>query len=165
MDISCKIGTGKFNYRVAFVLLHDNKVLLTTDERFDFWSLPGGRVKMFESSAQAVQRELLEELGIKPSSERLVWVTEAMFHLSIWNSNVHELCFYYVLELRKDASIYQQNSITVDDTLVDGIKNKLTFTWFDMGALAEVNLKPEWLKKRLHALPDCSEHIVVNELG
>ena len=54
-DISYKIGSGRFQYRVGGVLIHDNKVLLGTDERIDFWALPGGRVSMFESSVQALQ--------------------------------------------------------------------------------------------------------------
>lgn len=164
MDVSCKIGSGKFNYRVVYVLLYDHKVLLTTDSHIDFWSLPGGRVKMFESSAQACQRELFEELGETAVSQRLIWITENMFHLNVWNSDVHELCFYYVVELPTDAAIYRQDSITVADELVEDGEKRLTFTWFDIDALDKVNLKPEWIKKRIHALPACPEHLVVNEL-
>jgi len=49
-DITLKTEEGRFNYRVGGVILCDGKVLLLTEDRFDFWYLPGGRAYLFETS-------------------------------------------------------------------------------------------------------------------
>lgn len=162
MDISYKIGNGKFNYRVAGVLIHDNKVLLDTEEGFDFWNLPGGRVKMFESTTQALQREIFEELGTKPTIERLLWVTENLFNMSSWG-NIHELCFYYLISFPKASEIYQKQTFVIQE-VVEGKARMLSFKWVDIAALKTLNIKPEFLKNGIQALPSYPEHIVINEL-
>ena len=48
-----KVNPEGFGYRVAGVLLNNGKVLLSTDDQVDFWVLPGGGVKPFESSEEA----------------------------------------------------------------------------------------------------------------
>ena len=60
-DVSYKTENEMFNYRVGGVVLHDSKILLTTEDHLDFWYLPGGRVRLFESSEKALQREITEE--------------------------------------------------------------------------------------------------------
>jgi len=164
MNISCKLGNGLFNYRVAAVLLYDNKVLLESDERFDFLNLPGGRVEMFETSAQALVREIHEELGEKPTIERLLWVAESMFNQQL-RGDVHEVCYYYLIRLPKDSEMYQKESFELTETVGDKTKI-LSFTWVALEMLGAVNLKPAWLlKNRIQMLPAYPEHIVVNELG
>ncbi len=49
-------------YRVAGIMVKDGKVLLQADEFNDFWTTPGGGIKMFESSEEALKREFQEEL-------------------------------------------------------------------------------------------------------
>ncbi|HEY3593135.1 MAG TPA: NUDIX hydrolase [Polyangiaceae bacterium] len=50
------------------------------------WSLPGGRVRVGETLIAAVEREVLEETGIRVAADRLVDVVEIMtegFHYVI----------------------------------------------------------------------------------
>ena len=54
---------GGFNYRVAGIALSEGRLLLHTSDRDDFWSLPGGRCEFGETSAEALVREMREELG------------------------------------------------------------------------------------------------------
>lgn len=163
MNISYKIGDGTFNYRVAGVLIHDNKVLLATDQRTGFWYLPGGRVEMFESSAQTLQREMVEELSVTPTIQRLLWISENMFTVS-QRGNVHELCFYYLMSLPDNSELYQKESFEVIE-LVEGKSKKLSFKWFDIATIDAIDFKPAPLKERIKALPNCPEHIVINEMG
>jgi 8-oxo-dGTP diphosphatase len=77
---------------VAAVIVVDGRILLchrSPDRRWypDVWDLPGGHVEVGESSAEALKRELREELGIAARSlsqrplERLC-TTE--FEMDIW---------------------------------------------------------------------------------
>jgi ADP-ribose pyrophosphatase YjhB (NUDIX family) len=54
---------SRFHYRVAGVVTHARRVLLHRSEIDDFWSLPGGRARLFEAAQDALRREMREELG------------------------------------------------------------------------------------------------------
>lgn len=41
----------------------------------DYWTLPGGGIKLFEKSERAAEREVLEETGLSVSSERLLFTS------------------------------------------------------------------------------------------
>ena len=44
MDVTFQTDVGRVNYRVAGVLIHENRLLVMTDERSPYYYLPGGRV-------------------------------------------------------------------------------------------------------------------------
>lgn len=50
MDITFKATEGIFNYRVAGIIIHNNKLLIMRDGEDSHYYLPGERVKMNESS-------------------------------------------------------------------------------------------------------------------
>lgn len=64
MDITFKTDEGKFNYRVAGIIIYNYKLLIMRDGKNSHYYLPGGRVKMNENSKEAITREIKEELGI-----------------------------------------------------------------------------------------------------
>ena len=45
------------------VIIEEGKVLLTKDNKDDFWKLPGGKINDSENLIQAAKREALEETG------------------------------------------------------------------------------------------------------
>lgn len=54
-------------FSVSILCRHEEKVLLvkrSKDPFKDHWSLPGGMVELGETTAQAAERELLEETGV-----------------------------------------------------------------------------------------------------
>ena len=48
MDISFKTDEGRFNYRVAGLLINDGKILIMKDENASYYYVPGGRVSLHE---------------------------------------------------------------------------------------------------------------------
>src|SRR5262245_34455556 len=93
------LGTGNagFIYRVAGVCVHEGHVLLHRGVSDDFWSMPGGRPELLESSSAALVREMREEIGAGIEVGRLLWVMEYFFVHA--GRRFHELAFYYEIHL------------------------------------------------------------------
>ena len=66
---------------VGMIIFRDQEVLLVKrnkDPNKGHWSIPGGRQMLGETVAEAAQRELLEETGVKVSPLLLVDVVDAI---------------------------------------------------------------------------------------
>lgn len=48
MDLSFKTDEGRFNYRVAGLIINEGKILIMKDERSPYYYVPGGRVGLHE---------------------------------------------------------------------------------------------------------------------
>src|SRR5918998_511860 len=95
------IASDHLNYRVAGVCIHDGHVLLHREEKDDFWVMPGGRPRLFESSRDALAREMDEEIATRVEILRLLWVTENFF--TYGGVPFHEIAFYFLMSLPEDA--------------------------------------------------------------
>lgn len=58
MDISFKVDSDRFNYRVCAIIIVGSKILAIHDERSPYFYLPGGRVKLGETAEQALSVKL-----------------------------------------------------------------------------------------------------------
>ena len=101
--IAFDTGQHRFNFRASAVILRDGFVLLHRLEGDTFWCLPGGRVEPGESAADAVLREMQEELGVQVSAGPLLWVVENFF--SHAGQQHHELGLYFLACLAPDANL------------------------------------------------------------
>ncbi len=154
--ISFVIGDARFVYRVAAVCIQDDHVLIhcfNGDERM--WALPGGRVELLEPSADALRREMREEIGVEVTVERLLWVVENFFR---WEDgrHAHELGLYYLMTLPPDCPLLNTSRSfeRVDEGLL------MHFRWLPLAALEGFPLQPEFLRAHLCRLPLQVEHIV-----
>ena len=149
-------GKECFNYRVAGIAINNNRVLLHTTEKDDFWSFPGGRGEIGETSAQTLIREMKEELNEEVEIIRLLWVVENFFVYD--RKNYHEICFYYLMQFQ-ERSRYLTKS-----TSFYGVEGDcdLEFNWFaiDSDILAKLPLLPTFLPHSLTNLPASAEHLV-----
>lgn len=96
-DILFKTDDYIFSYRVAGILIHNNKILLqkpTNDAGFAF---PGGHVGFGETNAETLVREFKEEIGIDIKVNGLKWVGEIFFPWG--NKPCHQICLYYMIEM------------------------------------------------------------------
>lgn len=62
------------SFRMVGVLLRDNKSLVQRDKGGTEYTLPGGHVKIGETSEESLIREYKEETGTDIVCNRLIWI-------------------------------------------------------------------------------------------
>ncbi len=154
MMIHFKTPEGIFNFRVAGIAFRGDEVLIHKDINTKYWTFPGGRCDMGESTAETVVREFEEELGVEVKVKRLLYVVENFFDHE--GGAFHELGYYYLIDF-PDADQFP----TDFQVHADGID--LMFRWVPLGKLKELKLYPEFLQKTLFELPETVQHLVVKD--
>ncbi|WP_313893575.1 NUDIX domain-containing protein [Psychrobacillus sp.] len=155
MDISFKTPEGRFNYRVAGLLIHDGKLLIMQDENQPYYYVPGGRVMLHEKSVDAMKREVEEELSAEVNIKRMLWVNENFFNEERLNEQFHEICFFYLLEL-KDPEILNRG----EEFIINEDGKIHTYYWKSFEQLKDIQLYPLFLKEKMMELPLSIDHLV-----
>lgn len=89
--------------RAAGVLVRDGKLLVQRDQGGSEYALPGGHVRIGETTADALVREYREETGADVRVERLLWTEECFW---TWKGIlVHNISFYYLIGLENETDI------------------------------------------------------------
>ena len=92
-----------FSYRVAGILLHNNKILLQKPTNDTKYAIPGGHVEFGETNAQTLTREFKEEIDVDITVGALKWVAESFFP---WGDKpCHQICLYYEVALNDETQI------------------------------------------------------------
>jgi ADP-ribose pyrophosphatase YjhB (NUDIX family) len=155
-DISYKItDQGKayrFNYRVGAIIKKGDLILIHKFMDADFSFLPGGRVQLGESAEAALRRELQEELQVEAVISGVPFVAENLFQNK--DEAFHELSFYFEVD-GSNLSLPQDGEI----------RGKVQFFWRTHDDMAALNLKPNFLRDKLHPLPTTTKHILFIEGG
>ena len=160
MDVSFKTDEGRFNYRVAGIIIHNNKLLIMKDEHSPYYYIPGGRVAMNELSEDAIVREIKEELNADVKVNRMLWVNENFFHEEYLNENFHEICFCYLLDLVDDELINKGEEFI----LKQNETHIFTFYWKDLQEVKDLNIYPLFIKNNILQLPQTIEHTVETQI-
>ncbi len=149
-------GEQRFNYRVAGVAMDNGRVLIHRAEGDPFWTFPGGRCELGEPAAEALKREMREELGAEVEVARLLWLVENFFTYA--GKSCHELALYFLMRFPEASEITkrQQPFHGSEGDLV------LTFQWFPRHpqTLAKLPLLPSFLPNALQKLPESPQHLV-----
>ncbi|MHC4472856.1 MAG: NUDIX hydrolase [Planctomycetota bacterium] len=148
----------RFQLRVAGVAVHDGRVLLHQAEHEDFWSVPGGRAELLETSRSTLLREMREEIGAEVRVGRLLWIVECFF--THQGETYHELCLYYLMELPPGSEALERESFESEDCGVG-----LEFRWFPLDELSGLHMLPGFLREALRELPAHPVHVVSDERG
>ena len=155
MDLSFKTVEGRFNYRVAGLIINDGKILIMKDERSPYYYVPGGRVSLHEKSEDAIHREIKEELSTEISVDRLLWVKENFFEEEVSKERFHEICFFYLLSLKNKDLLSKGNPFMENEN------GKIhTYYWKTFDELQKLNVYPLFLKEKCYDLPQQITHLV-----
>lgn len=152
--VSIKDQDGSFSYRVAGIIIHNNKILLQQAIKTDTWILPGGRSEINETSEKAVIREMKEELGVDVRAKRLIWIIENFNAYGI--DKLHELGLYYLVEIINNEALFD---IANDFKGIEETKN-LIFRWISINEIKNLNIYPMFLKSNLTQIPESIQHII-----
>ena len=150
--ISVPLSGGLFNFRAAGVAVINEKLLLHKTPDDKFWSLPGGRADMFESTKETLLREMKEETGMSVSVGNLMWVVENFFEYN--QLRYHELGFYYRMHL--------ENMISQDDFTAIEHGSELLFHWHPLDKLSEIKIHPSFITAELVLDETVTKHFVLD---
>jgi len=101
-------GDRTFIYRVAAVIVDNNRVLLHPTPSGEYWSLLQGDVNFLEDSTEALRRIIREQAGVEVVVERLLWVVESFFLRQ--ERQYHVLGLYFLTSLPASESTDPSNT-------------------------------------------------------
>lgn len=157
--IKFKVDNQEFTMRSAGIIVHNGKVLVQKRKKDTYWALPGGKVELMEKSENAVIREIEEELNIKSAKiKRLVYLNELFFTFE--NVNVHQVAFYYLVDLPTDAYILNKEGVW------NGVEKDadLVYTWLCIDDIENQPIQPLFLKEELKNISSGFKHVVQDEI-
>ena len=102
-DIIFKTEEYVFSYRVAGILIYNDKILLQKIDDDTAYAIPGGHVNLGETNEEALIREFKEEINSDIKVNDLMWVGELFFP---WGEKqCHQICIYYNISLNQNTNI------------------------------------------------------------
>lgn len=156
--ICLKEGEIDFHFRVAGILIRNGKILIQRAIKDKAYSLPGGRVEIFEQTENTLLREWKEEMSADIRIERLLWIQE---QFAKWEDGKkhHCLCFYYLVSLKEPSNIpLEGNFYSEQDN-----DSEIEFSWVEIDKIKEMKFYPVFARTRLNNLPIHIERIVEYE--
>ncbi|WDV48095.1 NUDIX hydrolase [Clostridiaceae bacterium M8S5] len=159
-DILFKTEENVFSYRVAGILIIDNKILLQKPKHDNDYSIPGGHVNFGETSDEALVREFKEEINADIKIDKLIMVGENFFP---WGDRpCQQISLYYVVSLCEEDQIPLDGTFKAIDELGD-IRVNLDFCWIPLSKLDDIVVCPANIKQYLFSLPEEIKHFVYKE--
>ena len=132
----------KLRLKAGAIIRRGSQVLLNRMDGTRFWTAPGGGAEPGEFTADALARELTEEIGLQAEIGRLLWVSENQWD---WDGEFyHEVGFYYSARLLDPP--YESE--------FRGAESHLLFRWFDPDAIEDFDVRPPPLKDLLKRSSD-----------
>ena len=140
-DIRIKNDKFSFHYRVAGLIEQNGKFLIQKIDGYHYYILPGGHVKLGESSRDAIGREILEEVGCDIKSSKLFCVHENFY---MKNGVLEHFIENYFL-INPESELNNNNwSVQEND---DGRIFNYNFYWFSIDEIKNIDLKPTAIKE------------------
>ena len=136
MDFRTTAAEYQYGVRASALIIHAGKLLAYSHDGKYF--IPGGAVQVGEHSADAVRREVREELGIDCTVRKLAFVGEHLF--TVHGIPNHRIEFHYLVEVEPE---------TVPITTCEE-EHRYPCVWLPLDSLADYPLKPKFL---VHKLP------------
>lgn len=158
--LSFPMKEGRFNFRVAGIIIADGHVLICREDDDDYSMLPGGRVELGEDSLLSLTREIAEEIALPAEIGPMIATSESFYRRE--GEDFHELGFFYAATLPGQGPNGNSPWLKRQDEGHD-----LQFHWVPLAGneLEKFNLLPSWLPKFLRDLPETHVHVIHDERG
>ena len=139
--------------RTVGVLVRDDKLLVQRDRDGREYALPGGHVKIGETTVDGLAREFEEETGAAISVGRLLWTEECFWE---WNGRkAHNIAFYYEIELTNGSELADVGEFV---SLKDNCE--VVLGWMPLDRLKDIVIYPEFVKETVHDLDGPIRHFI-----
>lgn len=142
MDITLDVKDWKLNCRAGGIIIHNNKVLLHHNINEPYYALLGGRIKIGESSADTVKREIKEETGKDVQITGYVSTIENFFEFR--NKKYHEYLFVHQVEFANEVDKKLEETLSN----IEG-EDELKYEWIDLSKLDEIDIRPAVMRNVL----------------
>ncbi|WFU00954.1 NUDIX hydrolase [Rhizobium sp. CB3171] len=154
--IRVNAGHARYQMRVAGLGFREGHVLVHRAVHEPFWTFPGGRAEIGETSQETLRREMMEELGVDVVVGRLLWMVENFFHYE--RRDWHELGLYYVMDIPRGFPFRPEEIV---HRIQDG-DNHLEFKWVPATreALVALDIPPYFIADEIESLPITARHLV-----
>jgi ADP-ribose pyrophosphatase YjhB (NUDIX family) len=157
--------------RTEGVMRKGDHILLCRAEEDNVWVLPGGSVKLYETTEEALKREILEEIGFEIEVQRLLWIVENMFDFEASEiapqfppGKYHDIHFTYLIKPKEEGGDWSKEEFYgIEDDWAPERSLKLIFRWFAPDELEDINLVPVCMKQVLNRIPEHPTVIVNRE--
>lgn len=147
-----------FSYRVAGLLVQDGRMLFQGEPGDEGLAIPGGHVAYDETAADALARELREELGVEVRVGSLRAVAENFFP---WRGRTcHQICLYYDVTLA--AGELPQAPFDMLDEMAHG-KARVRFRWVPLAEVAGYTVYPPQMKQVIQEAAGPVRHFVYRQ--
>ncbi|MFB2553436.1 NUDIX hydrolase [Ensifer soli] len=147
---------ARFNFRIAGLGFRDGHVLVHRATHEPFWTFPGGRAEIGETSAETLRREMREEIGCEVTVGPLLWSVENFFRYE--GRDYHEIGFYYRMEIPEQFPFHETEVV---HRIEDG-RNALEFKWAraTVASLRALDIPPYFIAEQIESLPETPRHVV-----
>lgn len=144
----------RFRFRTGGIIIKDNKMLFVKSSIGNYYYMIGGAVQLGETTEKCIEREILEEAGLKLQAERLTVVCENFFKGvgGVEDGfDCHTIEFYYLMKMQDDAAVCKKQT-DVGEELI----------WIPMEDIPDSDIKPSFIKESINEIinSDRIMHIV-----
>ena len=153
VNLTFRMPVGRFNFRVAAIIIHKGHLLLIRNSDTSYLYMVGGRVQYNETTEEAVLREVWEETGVALEVDRAVFFQELFLDEEVTGEHFHEIGVYYLM---KDSD--ELDNLADRPVKERGVTEELI--WIPMDEMEHHYIVPETIVARLRSLPEHLERIV-----
>lgn len=146
-DIIYNNELGNFTFRVGAIIINKGRLLMIKHVDINGYYSVGGKVKLNETTEQAVIRETYEETNEIFEIEKLAFVHEYLYNHPTKQIPLHEIAFYYLMKQDSNITFYNGNK-------------KESLHWIALNDLPNTHLYPTFFKTKLLNGFTEIEHIV-----